>query len=370
MDLEYLYKKFKNTTFKNRYIDLQKFYNFTNVNLINKKIIGYSLNKNPIYLIKIGTGKYKILIWSQMHGNESTGTLAMLDLWNIFQNNLNNIILKKILQKYEIHYIPILNPDGAKIWNRNTANGIDLNRDFNDQNSQEIKILQQQFMKVNYILNFNLHDQRTIFSAGNSNYPATLSFLSPSIDYNKSINHVRKKSMGIITSIYNNLQIHIPNQIGRYSDTFYPNSTGDNFQKLGTPTILFEAGHFIDDYNRNHVRKYFCFALIYALKFITEENNWEKNYHTYFTIPENCNLFVDLIIKYATFYFNNKIINTNIAIQYYEQLDDRKLKLKFIPIIKDVGNFNKKSWKLINGLKLPIFNVSPKIGQIINYNFF
>lgn len=369
MTIEYLYKKFKNKIFKNRYINLNQFYNFINTNIIQKKIIGYSTNHNPIYLLKKGKSEKKILIWSQMHGNESTGTLAMLDLWNILISNKENTYFKKILQEYEIHYIPILNPDGAKIWIRENAKGIDINRDFNSENSEEIKILKQQFMKVNYILGFNLHDQRSIFSSGTSNYPATLAFLSPSIDNKKSINDIRKKSMGIINFIYENLQMHIPNQITRYSDTFYPDSTGDNFQKLGVPTILFEAGHFINNYNRHKVRKYFCFAIIYALKFIFEQKNWEKDYKKYFEIPINSNSFVDIIIKSARFKFKKEKIISDIAIQYNEKVDDDQSKLKFVPIINEINILNKKAWKLINGLKLPIFNTYPKIGNIIDYNF-
>jgi hypothetical protein len=37
---------------------------------------------------------------------------------------------------------------------------------------------------------------------------------------------------------------------------------GDNFQQLGTPTILFEAGHFQGDYDRKKLENMFFVALI------------------------------------------------------------------------------------------------------------
>ena len=43
------------------------------------KTIGYSVQKRPISMVSIGNGKSKILLWSQMHGNESTTTKALFD---------------------------------------------------------------------------------------------------------------------------------------------------------------------------------------------------------------------------------------------------------------------------------------------------
>jgi hypothetical protein len=35
--------------------------------------------------------------------------------------------------------------------------------------------------------------------------------------------------------------------IGRYTDEFYPTSTGDNFMLAGIPTVLFEGNNLEDD---------------------------------------------------------------------------------------------------------------------------
>jgi hypothetical protein len=50
--------------------------------LFTVNIIGQSVLKKSIYTIKFGTGSTKILIWSQMHGNESTTTKALFDFIN------------------------------------------------------------------------------------------------------------------------------------------------------------------------------------------------------------------------------------------------------------------------------------------------
>ncbi|RZK53764.1 MAG: hypothetical protein EOO91_17100 [Pedobacter sp.] len=39
--------------------------------------LGKSVNGKSINLVSWGTGKTKIMLWSQMHGDEATGTMAL-----------------------------------------------------------------------------------------------------------------------------------------------------------------------------------------------------------------------------------------------------------------------------------------------------
>ena len=67
--------------FPNRYIFHEKLFNFLQENFSDKILeIGKSYLGKPIYKVSVGMGNIKVLAWSQMHGNESNGTLAMLDL--------------------------------------------------------------------------------------------------------------------------------------------------------------------------------------------------------------------------------------------------------------------------------------------------
>jgi hypothetical protein len=362
-----LYEKFFENFFENRYLNLDKFYDYTNVNYPDKIEIGRSTENRPIYLIKYGTGDKKILIWSQMHGNETTGTYAMFDLLNIFKGTSNHWV-NEFLSEYQLHYIPVLNPDGAINWDRRNALGIDINRDFNAEQSEEIKVLKNQFTSVNYYLGFNLHDQRSIFSVDGFNLPATLSFLSPSIDLERSLNDVRKQSMGIISYLNDCLQMYISNQVARFTDEFYPNSTGDNFQKLNVPIVLFEAGHFPNDYERIQTRKYFCYSLYFAFEFIHKNKDWKLNYEKYFDIPENKDFYSDVLIKDVPFEVNNKIYKTDLLIQYKEEVNKEKSKLNFIPIIQEIGALqNKKTWKIIDGNIYKPLKKGVKIGDIFDF---
>jgi len=229
-----------------------------------KEITGYSENKIPIYKITIGTGAIKILIWTQMHGNESTGTKVLFDLFKFFDTNSSypNTITKQILAKCTIEFIPLLNPDGSIHFTRENANNIDLNRDAVARKAVESRILHTTVTNFKPKFCFNLHDQRSIFSVKGTNNLATLSFLAPSEDLEKTLTTGRKETMSVIVAMNKLLQQIIPNQIGRYTDNFYPTATGDNFQKSDYNTILIEAGHFKEDYNREITRKFNFYALL------------------------------------------------------------------------------------------------------------
>ena len=103
-------------------------------------ILGYSVENRPILLSSFGSGKRKVLLWSQMHGNESTTTRALIQLFSDLTlrkySFLDNLCIKVIYQ---------LNPDGSNKYSRFNANGIDLNRDAIKSTQPESKLLNSLF---------------------------------------------------------------------------------------------------------------------------------------------------------------------------------------------------------------------------------
>ncbi|MFC2128042.1 M14 family zinc carboxypeptidase, partial [Bacteroidota bacterium] len=218
--------------------DIEPLIEKLNEELFQKNIEGVSENNTDIYKLKIGTGPKKILIWSQMHGNESTGTKAMFDLFRFFENPEQLLKeQKEILENCSIVFLPILNPDGSDVFTRVNANGVDLNRDAVNLEAKESKLLRAVLDDFNPEFCFNLHDQRTIFNVEGTKNPATISFLAPSEDLERTLTDGRKETMSVIVSMNALLSKMIPEHIGRYTDEFYPTATGDNFQKLGHNTI-------------------------------------------------------------------------------------------------------------------------------------
>lgn len=330
--LKSLFETYKEKNLYNRYITnnhieplLMKLSDYIDVSVIGKSV----LNKS-IYGIKIGHGSKRILMWSQMHGNESTTTKAIFDLLNTLIDTDSKT--SYILKACTIYIIPILNPDGAESYTRINANSIDLNRDAQQLSQPESKLLRNIFNEFKPHYCYNLHGQRTIFSAGNSNNPATVSFLSPAQDGNCTITPNRKVAMEIIAVMNKVLQVIIPNQVGVYDDAFNINCVGDTFQSFNVPTILFEAGHFANDYVREQTRKYIYISLFISVDYISKNDIDGSGYLPYLEIPENEKLFYDIIIKNARVDSSEEL--SDIGILYQEVLKDHKI--EFLPKIEKI----------------------------------
>ncbi|HJY14341.1 MAG TPA: M14 metallopeptidase family protein, partial [Flavobacterium sp.] len=287
MNLEELFNLHKEQSIGGRYLTLNHIQPLLDkLNTNNQvQIIGKSVLDKPIYSYQIGTGETRIYLWSQMHGNESTTTKALFDFINVL--NSGSDFARKLLEKFTFYAIPILNPDGAALYTRENANKIDLNRDSQNLTQPESKILREVFdtFKPHYC--FNLHDQRTIFGAGNTGKPATVSFLAPSYNEEREINENRLKAINLIAGLNDVLQKYIPGQVGRFDDSFNINCIGDTFQFLGVPTILFEAGHFPNDYEREITRKFLFFSLISSFKLLGENDLVDNRINDYLNISQN-----------------------------------------------------------------------------------
>jgi len=252
-----------------------------------------------------------------MHGNESTTTKALFDLFNFLDSKAG----KEFKEKFTFCIIPMLNPDGAEVWTRNNANDVDLNRDSQNLTQPESQILRKCLEDFKPDLCFNLHDQRTIFGVKGTKNPATISFLAPSYNEEKEINQNRKKAMEVISFMNEELQKHIPGQVGRFDDGFNINCIGDTVQHLGIPTILIEAGHYPNDYQREITREYVFRALLVGLDNFNLNKGFDEKYLEYFNISDNMIFFSDVFYKNVKFNYDNKQIITNFAVQFSEKVE-------------------------------------------------
>lgn len=328
--IQALFSKFKEDALYHRYITNKHIEPLLKKleDLVEVHIIGQSVLSNNIYSIKIGKGPKKLFMWSQMHGNESTTTKAIFDLVNTLVSGDSSI--QYILESCTIYIIPILNPDGAEAYTRVNANQVDLNRDAQARTQPESRILRSIFDDFSPDFCYNLHGQRTIFSAGKTNKPATVSFLAPAQDEACTVTPNRMIAMEVIGKMNEMLQQIIPNQIGVYDDAFNLNCVGDTFQSENKPTMLFEAGHYFNDYEREQTRKYIYISLLASLDYISKVDVDGTHYKSYFDIPENDKCFLDIIIRNAKLGLNSQV--TDIGIQFQERLMDNEV--KFVPKIE------------------------------------
>jgi hypothetical protein len=299
-----------------RFEDINPLIDKLSHNKLQKELLGYSENRNPIYLLKIGQGPTRIVLWSQMHGDESTATKSLFDILNYLLSDDPSEELTRILEICTLAIIPMLNPDGAAAYTRENAQNIDLNRDAKVLQTQEGQLLHNFVSDFKPHFAFNLHDQSAYYSVLGTKNSAVLSFLAPSADANRTITPARIKAMRVIATMYKTLQTYLPEQIGRYNDAFNDNCFGDSFQMSGFPTILIESGYFPGDEMRETTRKYHFIAVMSALLAIASDNLDEES--VYFTIPMNEKNYYD--VRYTNVLYKGR--KTDIAIRYIYILKD------------------------------------------------
>jgi len=340
MNFEKTFESYKEPQLFGRYITLEHIEPLLESLNTNQqlKCVGQSVLNQPIYSYQIGVGATRILMWSQMHGNESTTTKALFDFLNFLHSNTAEA--KALLDQYTFLCLPMLNPDGAKAYTRENANGIDLNRDAQNLSQPESVVLRKCFDGFQPHYCYNLHDQRTIFGAGTTGKPATVSFLAPAYNEERTINDVRTKAIQVIVKMNEELQKYIPNQVGRFDDAFNLNCVGDTFQWLGVPTILFEAGHFPKDYHREVTRKFIFMALLSGLQNFNENVIVDNKIEDYLNISQNKVVFYDIVYKNVKINYDSNEIITNFAIQFKEVLSNNQISwIAYFAAIGDLEGF-------------------------------
>ena len=280
--------------------------------------IGKSVEGRSIYAVTIGQGSKRILAWSQMHGNETSTTRALLKLMNELTSQNRTALLEEITLKVIFQ----LNPDGSQMYTRENAVQADLNRDARLQQQPETKALMNVFKSFAPDLCLNLHGQRTIFAAGKQSLPAALSFLSPSADSTKAITPARLTAMQLIASIADRFSDRKHWEIGRYDDGFNANCTGDYFTAKGVPTVLFEAGHYPYDYDRNKTTELIHRALLHVLLAYADNSYLDYSAEDYSSIPENEKSCCDVAVELITNVNNDETTKSLHFVQFREVLMD------------------------------------------------
>ncbi len=304
--------------------------------------VGESLEKRAIYQVKAGNGPIPVLLWSQMHGDEATATMALFDVFNFLQasNDGFDTLRAQILDKITVYAIPMLNPDGAQRFQRRTALDIDLNRDAIRLQSPEAVLLKSLQQTLKPLIGFNLHDQNPRYTVGKTGRQATVSFLATAYDEARSLNAVRKRSMQLIVGMNRVLQQFIPGHVARYDDEFEPRAFGDNIQKWGTTLILIESGGWAGDPEKQHIRKLNFVAILTALSAIADGSYGQETVADYQAIPENGRALYDLIIRNATVQRGGKTYRMDVGINRYETNQDSARRFAYRSVIEDIGDLS------------------------------
>lgn len=211
------------------------------------EFLGKSVEDRSIYHVTLGHGPRSIMMWSQMHGNEPTATNALVDIFHFLLMAKDNDFAKEILEGATIHFIPMLNPDGAEVFLRRNAQGLDLNRDARELASPEARILKGLFDRLHPEFGLNLHDMNGRRTIEGTDKLIAFAFLVPPFDEEKTLTPKRIEAKRVASVMQQALTPYIAEHISRYDADYMPSSFGDNFQSWGMRTVLLETGGWYEE---------------------------------------------------------------------------------------------------------------------------
>jgi len=261
------------------------------------RVEGKSLLGREIRTISAGSGGTTILLWSQMHGDESTATMALADIINYLADPTPDPFRDELLNRLTLVMIPMLNPDGAHLFQRRNAAGIDVNRDARRLATPEARLLKAVRERVQPQFGFNLHDQNPHTYAGRSGKRAAIALLAPAADDERSWGPVRTRALQVASIIAEILQSELPGYIARYGDAFNPRAFGDLMQQWGTSTVLIESGVLDDDPEKQKLRAMNVAALLTAFDAIAHSTYLNADIMAYDNLPQNRGFSHDLLVR-------------------------------------------------------------------------
>ncbi|HYN43041.1 MAG TPA: M14 family zinc carboxypeptidase, partial [Thermoanaerobaculia bacterium] len=203
---------------------------------------GASAEGRPILVLAAGTGPEKVLLWSQMHGDEPTATCALVDLLSQLVATRAEPATEQLLARLTLLVLPMLNPDGAARNDRRNAQGIDINRDAVELQTPEARFLKAVRDRHAPGTGFNLHNQGALVTAGPTGPQSALAVLAvPGAEREPDGPAVaRKKGLGTVMA--RAAEPFGPGRVARYDMSYTQRAFGDSMSRWGTPTVLLETG--------------------------------------------------------------------------------------------------------------------------------
>lgn len=297
--------------------------------------VGKSMQGRSIQTVTFGHGPTTVLLWSQMHGDESTATMALADIFAFLADSAPSELRERLASKLTITFVPMLNPDGAEVFRRENAAGVDINRDAARLATAEGRILKALRDKLRPDFGFNLHDQNARTRAGRNGLQTAIALQAPPTDTSDSYNAVRTRAGQVAARIVETLRSEIAGRMAHYDDTYNPRAFGDHMQAWGTSTVLIESGALPDDPEKQRLRALNVAAILSALDGIATGEYVKADVKEYEALPFNAGGARSLLITGGTLVLPGLApLQADVAIDYEDQLH------KAQPILRDVGDLS------------------------------
>ena len=267
---------------------------------LHREEIGRSGEGRPIYAVRFGTGATRVLLWSQMHGDESTATMALADIVHLLATAPDDPRVRRLGERLTLVMVPMLNPDGAERFQRRNAYGVDINRDARMLSTPEARALKAVHERYRPEFGFNLHDQNVRTRVGDSDRLVAIALLAPAPNGRgeETPGHARAERVAAVVG--RAVEPLVGGHVARYDDTFNPRAFGDLMQSWGTSTVLIESGGWQDDPEKQYLRRVNFVALMEALESVADGSYAQAGTAPYLSLPVNGEQVSDLVIRGGT----------------------------------------------------------------------
>ncbi len=334
---------------------------------------GDSLEGRSINLLTVGQGPFRVLLWSQMHGDEPTATAALFDVFEYFHRHATDPAVQRIMSSLTMYFVPMLNPDGAERFQRRNAQGIDINRDALRLQTPEGRTLKGVRDRFNPRVGFNLHNQNWSTSVGDPPKPASISLLSVAYDKARSENAGRKLTKRLCAVIRDALEPFASGQIGRYDDEFEGRAFGDNLTLWGTPVVLIETGAYPSSQPDAMLVRLNFIAIVSALDALATGNVGKADPERYETLPMNDANEFYVLLRNATVMTGTGVpaftADIGINVNRRVRTENGQRLLQVTSTINDLGDLRTydglRTIDATNRVVAPLFDPSLKEGQKI-----
>ncbi|GLC23882.1 hypothetical protein rosag_03950 [Roseisolibacter agri] len=299
--------------------------------------IGRSIQGRPIRAVTYGSGPTRVLLWSQMHGDESTATMSLADLmaWLGDASDVDAALRARLARELTIVMVPMLNPDGAEVFQRENALGVDVNRDAARLATPEARTLKALRDSVRPQFGFNLHDQGARILTGRSGRQVGIALLAPAADESRGYTGARGAARLVASGLVTVVEGEIPGRVAKYEDDFNPRAFGDLMQRWGTSTVLIESGALPNDPEKQRLRAINVVAILSALDAIGSGRYRAADPLIYDRLPMNARTAVDVLVRGAMVVLPGAPpMRADLALNYDEPLTRTR------PRVREVGDLS------------------------------
>ena len=251
--------------------------------------IGRSVEGRPLRAVTFGQGPTRVLLWSQMHGDESTATMALADViaWMGDPASRGDPLHARLAGALTVVMVPMLNPDGAERFLRANARGVDVNRDAHRLRTPEARALKALRDSIRPAFGFNLHDQGARTIGGPAGPLVAVALLAPPAGADGAYGPTRAAARLVAADLAALLERELPGRVAKYDERFEPRAFGDLMQRWGTSTVLIESGALPGDPEKQRLRAVNVVAIVSALDAIATGRFRAADPRAYDALPGN-----------------------------------------------------------------------------------